>query len=83
MQYVLPSIVQYVLPSIGLLAFLLFLTATLVDGRRHPSWQHRAEALLGISGTFFLCWSWCTTTPELHCIWIRFAWSEHSWQEHR
>lgn len=44
---------QYVLPSVGLLAFLLFLTATLFDRRRHPSWQHRAEALLGISGIFF------------------------------
>jgi len=53
MQYVLPSIVQYVLPSLGLLAFLLFLTATLLDGRRHPNWQHRAEALFGISGMFF------------------------------
>jgi hypothetical protein len=53
MHYLLPLIVQYGLPSIGLLAFLLFLTATLVDGRRHPTWQHRAEALLGLSGTLF------------------------------
>ena len=44
---------QYVVPSVGLLAFLLFLTATLLDSRQHPNWQHRAEALLAISGIIF------------------------------
>jgi len=44
---------QFLLPSIGLFAFILILTAALAAGRRRRSWQHKAEALLGISGILF------------------------------
>jgi hypothetical protein len=41
---------RYLEPLIGFLAFLWFLIACLLQGRGLRDWQHRAQALLGLSG---------------------------------
>jgi hypothetical protein len=41
---------RYIEPLIGFLAFLWLLTASVVADRSLREWQHKAEALLGLSG---------------------------------
>ena len=43
--------IRYLEPLIGFLAFWWFLLASLLEGRSLRDWQHRAQALLGLSGT--------------------------------